>query len=252
LKPEFNQALAIFRRLPVADRKPVIEDRGPFDPTKARLTPPEGALVLRVFMRALARDRNHQLYAPKMMALNSDKKVPAEAQRDFFWVTEPEWKALVPAEPSVGATFEMPVAIQNRIFRYHLIDACTCVSSHWNPDQVFGGKLTLTVVEASPNVIRLRLRGATAMGVGPKYPVDYQLCGHLTYDVMKKSFTRFDMVAFSEIGHVEGAHYVPRNALTKPPEPLGMVFELGGDKPTDRLPPRGSFTLRQRYLQTEW
>jgi hypothetical protein len=107
------------------------------------------------------------------------------------------------------------------------------------PDQVLAGRLRLTVEEASPARVTLRLDGSArlathdpnggARGGQPKVD-DFRLEGLLAYDPAARKLTRFDLVAFSETGHYDEIH---RRVL-----PLGVAFELTlGDTPAERLQP---------------
>jgi hypothetical protein len=81
------------------------------------------------------------------------------------------------------------------------------------------------VAERSGTLVRLRLEGS-AQGSGP----EFLLQGAVDYDLRKKTFTRFDLTAFSEKGHTEKS--------SGRQTPLGIAFELGSaERALDRIPP---------------
>jgi len=165
--------------------------------------------------------------------------VYAEPAHFNVWFTEAEWKSLVPAEPKKGVTFPVPDAMQKRLLRYHLVNGTFGLPGSWSLEQIRTGTLTLTVEEEAP-VVRMRLQGAALLttDADPKKAqrgYDARLDGRLTYDLQKKAFTRFDIVATGDYwgGDYEGGRF-KRPGRT----PLGISFELvRGDNAIDRVPP---------------
>ncbi len=129
--------------------------------------------------------------------------------RDWLWLTEAEWKSLVPAQPVKGMKFPVPRPIAYRIFRFYLDDSCGGAHWFWKAADVRAGELTLTVEEASADHIKLRLEGSAALRNGDA-PKESRRCeagflGFLNYDRAKKRFSRFDIVA------VVGDYRVPES-----------------------------------------
>jgi hypothetical protein len=248
------RAVYAFQKLPESERKPVVrqEERGSLDANVGRMEPPPGGLIIRIYMRALARDKDGQLYVPKTIRILPYLTIPAEPQRDFLWLTKAEWQSIIRAEPRVGSTFPLPDSIRERIVRFHLIDACECIARPWKTTEVRDSKLALTVEESTLSRVRLRLDGSATVGENNVPPDEFQLAGFLTYDVQKKAFTQFDITAFSEAGHKIGRHYGPLTGKEKT-APMAIAFELAEDRPLERLPPRGTFVLdeRRQYLPSE-
>ena len=96
--------------------------------------------------------------------------------------------------------------------------------------------LTLTVEDASPDQLRLRLHGSlqTSEYVAPVKVgvIDYQVFGCLHYDVKKKTFSRFDMVALGDVTMTAGSPPKGRTMAAV------LLFELSpGDTPWQRTPP---------------
>jgi hypothetical protein len=240
------QGLAAFDKLPEAERKPpevLAEKRGPINPKKDPLQPPPGGLIVRVFQRVLDRDAEGELFTPPKMDLGGGNWVPAEPGRDFLWLTEADWQSLVPDRPNVGDVFPVPAPVRNRIFRFHLANNAAGLAGVWDRGDLRSGDLKLTVEEATPDAVRLRLdgealladkadRNEAARAYAPR------ISGRLQFDTKQKLFTRFDVVAVGEYdwrGKVDGK-------VVRRRYPFGVCFELAtGDSAADRRPPYGSW-----------
>lgn len=223
-----HKGLQRWNELPEAERRPglALEDLGPVNPD-LDLAPPPGGLVLKVFIRSLARDGKGKLHAPAKVDLNNPGAPPidAQAQRDHLWITAEEASSLVDGPRSKGQKSPVPAFLADRICRFYLKDSATCIpgtsSSKYGG---YSGTMTSVVAETG-SVLRLRLEGS-AQGNGP----EFQLKGAVDYDLRKKTFTRFDLTAFSEKGHTEKS----TGELT----PLGIAFQLGSaERALDRIPP---------------
>ncbi len=239
------EMLVTFARLPESERKPglaSIGKRGPFDPKKLPLKLPANGMILKVFQRTLVGDGPDKLSAPEKMDLGGGNWVPTEPERDFVWLTEAEWKSLVPDQPRKGDKVPVPRAIQRRIFRYHLTDSPVGLSIAWEPSDVREGSLVLTVVDVSADGIQLELDGAVLLADHPdpakaKRSAHFRLLGMLKYNNKQRNFDRVDIVAIRDAS--------PGKPGDKPGSPrttLGIAFELTrGESPADRRPPRGTW-----------
>ena len=194
-----------------------------------------------------------------------------EANPDFMWLTEAEWKALIPTDKKKGDKFALPDALIDRMCWYHLLPNAMAsrIGDTWGavgPSKKRGiraREAALTVESVSPASIRLTLDGFVHLGnvhdpkAAPlKDPKDCvlfvgyeaRLRGHLTYDKSKGAFTRFDVIALGDIYGDACAD----NWLFRPGRnPVGFSFELvSGSAASDRLPPRGYLTRTDlaRYL----
>lgn len=196
------------------------------------------------------------MFAPPKMDLGGGNWVPAEPNRDFLWLTEAEWRSLVPDDPKMGDVVPVPIAVRNRIFRFHLANNAAGLAGIWERGQLRSGDLKLTVQEVTPDAIRLRLDGDALLAdkadlkeASRAYAP--RLSGRLQYDPKKKVFTRFDIVAVGDYDSrgKDGGKVVHRRY------PFGVCFELAtGDSPADRRAPYGSWIDldRARGLQTYW
>src|SRR5262249_37071041 len=119
MRDTLKQALAAFQRLPAQQRKPgalTVDDVGQVD-TRYERTPPKRGLILQVYTRILDPPSQDQYCKGTCSVRGGD-----QAARDHVWLTEAEWKSLVPANPKPGESFALPDAIGERIARFHLID----------------------------------------------------------------------------------------------------------------------------------
>src|SRR5262245_52841311 len=101
---ELSKALEEFTALPEEERKPKIEVPADVAPPKRHLpAPPANGLILKgycTYMKADEKgkiDRSQEWYYRE----NPDRW-PAETQNDMLWLTESEWKSLVPTDPKKG------------------------------------------------------------------------------------------------------------------------------------------------------
>jgi hypothetical protein len=187
---------------------------------------------LQVFSRALTREGG--AFVPYKTKVSRSW----EPGRDFVWLTESEWRSLIPASPEPGARQAVAAPIQDRLIRRYLIDLVRVGGNGGprRPEQVLAKELAITVEQASPKVVRLRLKGSARLSSGegpvkgqPKID-EFQLSGRIEYDVPRKTITRFDLLAFSETGHFDEINNEVR--------PLGVLFErLEGKTPAEQAAP---------------
>jgi hypothetical protein len=222
-------------------------------PEVDRCTPPPGGLILRSFVRNLKKAGRGELATITPIDLKNQTLYPGwqpiytEPAHINVWLTEPEWRSLVPADPKKGAKFAVPDGIQKRIFRYHLVNGTFGLPREWRPEDVRAGELTLTVEEVAP-ILRMRLQGSALLATDAnlekaKRGFDARLSGMLTYDPERKAFTRFGVVA---IGDYWGGDYEGQRFKRPGRTPLGISFELvAGDNAIDRSPPLVHMDLEQ-------
>jgi hypothetical protein len=233
-KQVMQDALAAFRKLPEAKRKPAIEDAGKLDAAFDR-APPAGGLILKAHTRILDfKDGEYRKGTCK--AVGGEK-----AARDHVWITAEEVKALAPAKAEVGFRYPVPAKVADRLARYHLIDNTRGEPILWNPPDVRGRRMTLVVTTATLDAVELRLEGEVLLATDPdpaKADRGYEarLVGSLRYRPAKGTFDRFDLTA---VGTHWGEH--PHNSPARPGKSLlGQSFELAADRPGDRVPPQGA------------
>jgi hypothetical protein len=251
LRKRMYRALAAWGTLPEAETKPgavKVPARAKTDSNYAVL-PPRGGLVVNVYSRSLDQGEKGGLCACKdKVVIDQGITIPALAAYDHLWLTEAEWKSLIPADPRKGMTFPVPEAIAQRIFRFHLVDNTRGEPDAWGAGDVRSGKLTLTVEEAGAAGVRMRLDGAVLLATHEdpakaERGYDARLLGYLHYNAARRAFDRFDAVA---VGLSWGKHQYQVSRKGK--APLGIAFQLArGDAPADRVPPQAARDLQAYF-----
>jgi len=215
-------ALETFSRLPPEKRAGSIKELPNSWKGKALANPPAEGLILKQYNRGFHRDAEGKMH-PDGQVL----------QHDWLWMTKAEWQSLLPEQPRVGDSRTVPAFLVSRLGVHHASAfGANGVRISVTPKPT----LTLTVEDASPDQLRLRLHGSLKtgdyQGSLKVATVDYQVSGCLHYDVKKKTFSRFDMVA---VGDVTGTESPPPRGRTRV---VVLLFELSpGDTPWQRTPP---------------
>jgi hypothetical protein len=277
-------ALTAFASLPDAERAPA-EAKEKIDPAKLRYAsgggryigeePPPGRLVLRAHSRLLTRDEQGRHGVARVnvnqfqtMATDQSghwcgyeghpkfKEEGArilEPTRDTFWLLEPEWKALIPADAKPGDKIAVSRSATRRLFLYGCFNwwAAETLLQLWGPDAIQKADLAATVTDVSSAEIKLRLDGAFDMAQVTPHKAAFkgQVAGVVSFDRHKNAFTRFDMVV---LGDYEGMFYC-RKDKTLGPVPMAFAFELAKhDIPADDTIPIGLTPQKagKRYLAT--
>lgn len=280
------QAWKEWNRLPAAERLPgavAVGERGTIDGVKTLPTPPENGLILKLYYRNLARGadgeprhvnakdfvHNHamakdpnNIHEIGFIDLVIGNKAFHEASPDFMWLTEAEWKSLLPDHPSKGDVKPVSAAIAERFFRYQLVPTIGFGEANaWEKKDFRGGNLTLTVESVAEDKVRLRLEGSGRLGndyetveksVKEKRDAsgyEPRILGYLDFQPTKKTITRFDIVAFGDTYGMLGGDY--RYFYRPGRQPLGVAFELvDGKRPANRVPPRTGRLSYQEYFST--
>jgi hypothetical protein len=256
------KVLEEFRKLPESERGPGAVKVADLDtPDRLIPPPPEGGMVLKVHARFLSREDNGQLRHARpadfpLFQNAASRNLFLEPNTEYMWLTAEEWKSLLPAKLVKGEKLVVPGQIGERMARFHLTPrrAMTSEGGILSKADVKSAKLELTVEDVTPARVLLRLEGFVHSGTvfdkekatTPNGPLGFgfesPLHGLLEYDIGKKAFVRFDVVAAGEVwgrwGDANGKSlFVERPGST----PFGFAFELAsGDSPTERIPPGGN------------
>jgi len=267
-----EDVLKAYRALPENKRRAVVGDRGTADPEwKAASTFPPGGLALNVWTRPLKRDGKGG-FLPQIEELIGHGAPPeaerefgandgfaihgySSPQRDTLWLTEAEWKSLVPANPEKGQSIDVPEPVRLRIFLLYLYNNSGMYGGFWAKSALRTGELKVTVEDVTPQAIRMRVDGSALLrmraedghldrGLQPKLPdkldmgYDCRLYGRIHYDREKKAITRFDMAALGDFRGIWCRYYKAK------PVPVAFAFELDARAlPPERRPmmPFGMF-----------
>ena len=185
-------------------------DSGSPDP-RYNPEPPEGGLVVRVRAQVLdgyeeTNDRWQRIFQNAL-------------SRDNFWITQPEHAALVRGE--------LPLSLQRRLVRFHLIDNTRGEPPMWNEKEI--RKLNLELTDG-------RLSGTVHLetAAGDR-GYQAELFGFV--ETTGQNVSRFDVIAkgkfWGEGRYTRGA---PKGKF-----PLAVSFSLAdGTDVADRIPPQGS------------
>ena len=246
MREVLRDGLAKWAKLPEAERKPgavVVPDAGKLDGGYTR-KPPPGGLIVNVYARALEKASAGGVADAVCKIGDGD-----EASRDHLWLTETEWRSLVPADAKVGEKRPVPTPIARRILRFHLIDNLRGEPPLWSAEEVRASEMTLAVQEQTPGHVLLRLEGKAllATAADPAKAVrgyDAALLGYVRYDRKADRIDRFDVVALGE--HWGQGRFTQGARPGR--QPLGVAFELArGDKPRDTVPPQGAREEREYF-----
>jgi hypothetical protein len=255
----FKSAVAEFKTLPEAERKPKVAKGATLVKESRRIpAPPPNGMIATVYNAVLEREGRGG-YARKRMwyAYGSDGKEHAlEPQRDTFWLSEAEVKSLVPPGAQKGVTIPMPAAIQNRIMAHH---AQLAWPDGGDEGEIRDTQLKLTVEEVSGGVVKMRLDGHGRRGdfeeakkhfgkaltgdagegrdLRGKGGIDLRFLGFLEFDAKAGAFKRFDIVAVGDCWGWTSAVYCGNRKFDR--FAIGIAFELNkGLRPADRIPPK--------------
>lgn len=255
-------ALRGWNELPESQRKPgaiQVGQAGKIDPKIPQ--PPEGGLLLQVYESRLAGDLRGDLRRREKHETFSWGTY--EPGRDQIWLSQNDWKELIPPDRKKGTRYPLAAGVAGRMMA-RLTDWSEANGAHWRPEHLRSHDLSLTVEDVSETTIKLRLEGSVRLAHdAPKEGVRYhqalrplhhedpkafarcdaQMLGYLSYDLEKKTFTRFDVVALGEyVGPLLNPY---RNEdrqsfyLIKPC-PLGVSFEIA--RPGLVVPPASCAT----------
>jgi hypothetical protein len=239
MREVLRAGLAAWKKLPESERRPgavTVDEPGQRDLDYARPAP-EGGLILNVFTRALD-STGEGNFADAVCKTGAGD----EAARDHLWLTQKEWRSLVPKEPRVGDSFPVPRQILERIVRFHLVDNTRGEPNHWTPEEIRSASMSLMVESVSTDQVKLRLDGSVLLSTSKDLDkaargFDANLLGYLAFDRKALACTRFDVIAlgnhWGEGTYTGGA----RPGRT----PLGIAFELTkGNVPANLVPPQGA------------
>lgn len=263
-----KEALGKWFRLPKSERSPgavKVGELGAVDVQRTGPTLPAGGLIVKIHYRAFMRNSSGQRRyvvgkdlwhdeEGKKSEEQFDRLYPGsittpQAQPDHMWLTEAEWKSLMPATPRPGDKVPLPATLTDRIIRWHLNPLTVYGETNaLGSKEVRAAELRLTVAAVAPTAVLLRLEGLAKLGKEPPAAVlnskiacidqwgyEPRLLGFIEYDPQQQQLTRFDIVALGDhFGRLGICDSASRIGL----QPLGITFELvKNPRPADRVPP---------------
>jgi len=245
-----EKALALFQKLSAADRRPRVADLPAVWRRAGYPAPPKGGVTLKLHGRAFGLDNGGRVHGYERFG--------GEPMLDYFWLTQEEAETLVPRSPRKGDTGAAPRWFARRVRQYRMLAEPlegSGLLGHkrvWHPNKAPG--LTLTVAEVSAGEVCLRLHGSVPIRfvgwdyqnrrvAAGDYDCDYEFLGYLNYDLGKKAFTRFDLVAVGEIKQLGRFPYPrPKAGVLM----SGLTFTLANGTPTESIPPYALFAGRSK------
>ena len=244
MREVLQEGLRRWERLPQSRRRPgavEVGDHGPLDERYSRV-PPRNGLIVKVFTRTLDPPKD----ADDDLACRPED---GAAARDHLWLTEREWRSLIPDDLRVGQSFRLPPELSARILRFHLVDNTRGEPPHWRPDEIRKGELTLTVTETSEAGTKLRLEGGALVSTDAdvnqsERGYEAALLGYIDYDAAADRISRFDVVVLGE--HWGEGRYTRRARPGR--TPLGVAFQLADSTSASNvIPPQGARNLHEYF-----
>jgi len=261
------KALEEFSRLSEAERKARIAlPADPGKPAAIPLAPPPGCLIANVYFTYLEADGKggfrralwHVEGQPGTEPGSGHGRNQVLTHIDKLWLTEAEWRSLIPPDPKPGRVHPVPPAILERLARFYATD----MAHRSTGDRVRAAELELRVESASETGVTLRLEGRTRTGCAFEAPppdaessetpglcgAELDFLGYLHYDRKKDAFDRFDIVALGE-GWGGNRHQAATTNYYRGGEhrrwPMGIAFQLlTTRRPIDRIPPQNANPYR--------
>jgi hypothetical protein len=191
--------------------------------------PPQGGLVLEVFVRDLPRKS-----APPQ------PKLASMWNHDFAWFTREEVRSMSPATPTPGRRHRVPDELVRRLARLHLLDSVRGINDArpYGDEHVEKAEMFVRVVKVEGDLLRLDLEGSTravepplAGAAGSGRPDEKErgyaasLLGHATVDLHQGKFISFDLVAIGP--RWGGRGYAHSMRQDDPgPQPMGFAFRI--------------------------
>ena len=247
LRPrELDPVLTQYRGLPAATRRPELKESENLQPPRRPVPqPPANGLIVRGYCTYLKSPADGQLdRARQFYYKENPDRWAAETQSDMLWLTEAEWRSLVPTEPSPGDKCDVASPIRQRFYSTIAIDY---MEGSVNSLPLRDASLTTTVQRVTPDAITLRVDGYGRMGepmndrsldTARSRGCEVRVLGFLRYNRRTERFERFDLVG---IGRAWGnkMNYTRREIrLDEYPWTYGIACQLvTGDSPIDRIPP---------------
>ena len=168
----------------------------------------------------------------------------AETQSDMLWLTEKEWRSLIPAEPGPGRPYEVSAEIQRRLFSTLGIDY---MEGSVNALPVGESKLTLRPTGASGGYEVLDVQGYGKMGkpegsdtktAARTRGCKVEIFGKIRYDAKKRKIVSVDIAGLGKAWGNKMEYTKRAIRIEDYPWHYGIALELvTGTTPYDLVPP---------------
>jgi hypothetical protein len=238
--------LAEFRSLSESERRPKLESAEAALPKRPVPRPPEGGLIIRgycTYMKSGEQGRAER--ATQYYYKENPDAWAAETQSDMLWLTESEWRSLIPRELEPGARVEVSEAIRRRFFGTIGIEY---LEGSVNALPVSESALIITVRRPLlDSRLDLRIEGFGRMGMPQSAAsasdshtrgCEVRVVGRIVYDARQRKIESFDLAG---VGEAWGNKMEYTRREVRLPEPrwmYGIACELvTGQSPYDHIPP---------------
>jgi hypothetical protein len=191
--------------------------------------PPEGGLILELFVRDLPRQTGP-----------IDPKLAAMWNGDFAWFTQEEVRSMIPETRTVGERRRVADKLVRRLARLHLLDSVRGINDArpFEDKDIEKAEMFMNVVKVEGDVMSLRIEGSTravepplvdARGSGlpdaKERGFEAQLLGHATFNVRQRKFVSFALLAIGRRWGGRGYwHSMRKDDLE--PQPMGVAFRI--------------------------
>lgn len=242
LEKDLAPLLGLFRALPESARKPELPNPELAIPAKRPVPKsPKNGLVVRAYCTYLKTDEDGKAQRAKRFYYEQNPDAwAAETQNDMLWLTEEEWRSLLPQNRAPGKKIEVPKEIQGRFFSTIGIDY---MEGSVNALPLRESTLTLTVEKAG----QLRVDGYGKMGEpytkesgeGPRTRgCELQVGGYLHYDPDQSTIIAVKMIGTGEAWGNKMEYTRRAIGIAEPRWGYGIACELvTGTAPEDLIPP---------------
>jgi hypothetical protein len=240
-RKELDGVLKEFAALAEGQGTPTIADAATAQPPKRAVPkPPANGLILRGYCTYLRNDNKQIVRSREFYYKENPDRWKVETQSDFLWLTQPEWKSLIPTNPRPGDRQEVAAPIQKRFYGTIGIDYMEGSVSAL-PTRT--SRMSLIVEKADDATLVLRLEGYAHLGRASDRKLrpepkgrgcELRLLGTVRVDRQKQAITRFDAVG---VGLAWGRR-TAEIRLDQEPWMYGIACELvTGGAPQDQIPP---------------
>jgi hypothetical protein len=242
LEKDLAPLLTAFRELPDSARKPRLPDPKSATPSKRPVPKaPTNGLVVRGYCTYLKTDERGKAQRAKRLYYQQNPDAwAAETQNDMLWLTEAEWRSLIPKIGATGTEIIVPKEIQRRFFSTIGIDY---MEGSVNALPLRESTMTVTFEKTG----QLRIDGYGKMGKAytdesKKDPrtrgCELSVSGRIHYDPDKNKITAFKLVGIGEAWGNKMEYTRREIGIPGPRWKYGIACELvTGTAPDDLLPP---------------
>lgn len=250
--------LAAYRALPEGARKPQLPDPKLATPAKRPVPKaPAIGLVVRGYCTYFKTGEDGQPQRAKRLYYQQNPDAwAAETQSDMLWLTEAEWRSLIPENSSAGTQVAVPQEIQRRFFSTIGIDY---MEGSVNALPLRESTMTITVKKNG----QLRIDGfgkmGKAHGSGSKSDprtrgCELRVIGRISYDSTKKKITAFDLAGVGEAWGNKMEYTRREIGIPGLRWKYGIACELvTGSAPDDLIPPYNMlhYGSKMKYFAAE-